>query len=134
MNDVKTPPAATGTLKLGPRRALLTATLVAAVLIVVGLLGGERALERTVAEPLHFKARAAVGRAPKLAPEIKIFAVDDRAVTQLGQTELGLEVWAEFITQLAKARPKRIMIDLAFAHPYAADASKKFLEAAKSAG
>ncbi len=133
MTDPKSAPA-TGTLKLGPRRALFTAGIVAFVLGVIGLLGGERALETTVAEPLHFKIRAAFGLAPQLSPQIRIFAVDDRTVTQLGQTEPSLAVWSEVIRQLAKARPKRIMLDLAFAHPYAADAAKEFVESVKAAG
>ena len=35
----------------------LTAIVVASVLIVAGLLGGERTLETSIAEPVHFKLR-----------------------------------------------------------------------------
>jgi class 3 adenylate cyclase len=80
--------------------------------------------ESRFARPIDFRVRHMLGKSVQISDRIKIYAVDDSTVGQVGSTMLTLDKWAELINLIVRNRPSAIFIDQMFT--LAVDQSGKF--------
>ena len=71
-------------------------------------------LEAKIADPIHFRVRDMLGRAPSQDPRLKIFAIDDQTFGMLGTPMPGLDVWADVLDAVTVQKPKIVFIDARF--------------------
>ena len=71
-------------------------------------------LDAKIADPINFRIRDMVGRSPVQEPNLKIFAIDDKAFAMLGTPMPSLDLWADVIDSIAERKPRLIVIDAMF--------------------
>jgi class 3 adenylate cyclase len=71
-------------------------------------------LEAKIADPMHFRLRDLLGKAPAQDPRLKIFAIDDQTFGMLGTPMPGLDVWADVLDAITVQKPKIVLIDAMF--------------------
>ena len=67
--------------------------------------------------PIVFSVRAALGKAPEVSPDLKIYVFDDVTVADLGSDDLNIEEWGRLIQLFDEQKPRVILIDKMFATP-----------------
>ncbi len=92
---------------------------VAATLWIAILIGLQESpvgayLESRLARPFDFRVRSLLGRSVEISDKLKIYAVDDSTVGQIGESMLTLEKWSELIRLIVRNRPSAIFIDQMF--------------------
>ena len=73
-------------------------------------------IETRVELPLSFHTRENLNQSPILDPRIKILAMDDNSVLQLGNTEVSLLQWSKLISAITANNPRAIVVDKVFGH------------------
>lgn len=64
--------------------------------------------------PTLFKARDLLGKNPKVSPELKIYAFDDRAARTIGRERLNSKDWARILDSISRDKPEKIIINKSF--------------------
>jgi hypothetical protein len=95
------------------------AILVATVFVAFQYAGGDRWLSSRLAHPAMFTLRDRLGRAPRLSDDVKIYALDDISLAELGTDSVSLDEWGKLFAAFAKAKPNAILIDKTFGTPEA---------------
>ncbi|MFK7823216.1 MAG: adenylate/guanylate cyclase domain-containing protein [Oligoflexales bacterium] len=70
--------------------------------------------ELDLAHRMQFNIRERFDLAPKLHPNLKIYALDDYAVRKISRDEIRLTNWSSILTTISKSNPKLIIIDKEF--------------------
>lgn len=70
--------------------------------------------ELNLAHRMQFVIRERFDLAPKLHPNLKIYALDDYAVRKISRDEIRMSNWASILTTISKSKPKLIIIDKEF--------------------
>ncbi|RZA22950.1 MAG: CHASE2 domain-containing protein [Proteobacteria bacterium] len=99
---------------INPKTALALATIWTMALLAFSHFAPMRKIETRVVSPVLFHVRELLHRSPPLAPQIKIFAVDDVTVTFIRGTDLNLSQWANVMEALDSKSPKAIVVDALF--------------------
>ena len=63
---------------------------------------------------LNFKVRTLFDKEPPIHPKLKVFAIDDTMVSELGSNQLLLEEWAKVLKNIADYKPAAIVISQMF--------------------
>lgn len=116
------------------RRPVVIAALVAALLAVLSFSGAGAVFELDVARPIAFKFRALFDQEPALASRLKIFAFEDRSASEVGYTDFNLNEWSKVLKAIAARRPKVILLDKAFTHPFGSKGAANFVKRLKASG
>ncbi len=93
---------------------VMVAVAWAAIFLVVAFLDSGSYIDATLADPLNFKIRDALGRGPSQDKRLKIYAIDDRTFAMLGTPMPGIELWADILDSIASKKPKLIAVDAMF--------------------
>ena len=102
------------------------AVLVLAIVIqIFSLTALNESVEVAVTRPLAFFLKSKVIK-EDLDPRIKIFAMDDRAVSGLGTLDLDLATWSSVITAVSQRQPKAVFIDKLFDKIYSPEDIAEF--------
>lgn len=80
--------------------------------------------ESRLARPFDFRVRHMFGKSVQITDRLKVYAVDDSTVGQVGATMLTLDKWAEVLNLIVGNRPAAVFIDQMFT--LAVDQSGKF--------
>lgn len=71
-------------------------------------------IQTYISDPVMFRLRHALGKTPTLSNHLKVFALDDGTMSYLKQPELSTEDLALLLTNIARQRPKAILLDRLF--------------------
>lgn len=81
------------------------------------------------ANVFQYRLREMLGRTPPVDPTIRIFALDDVTFSFIGGPKLGLEDWSKVLANMARKKPRAILIDSLFSVAKEEDDEKKHLKA-----
>lgn len=111
---------------ISPRKALLTAAVVAATGGRRQRHAARRSAEPQPGRPLVFKARSALGADPAISPKLKVFIVDDPTVAHLDRFDPTLADWALVLEAIAARQPRAILVDKLFDSSYTSEEAASF--------
>lgn len=72
-------------------------------------------IQANVSDPVYFKIRHYLKKTPELSPRLKVFALDDGTIGYLKRSELKLEDLHLLLANIARQKPKAIILDKLFA-------------------
>lgn len=84
------------------------------VLVSIGPTILHDSIQTYVSDPVMFRLRHALRKTPPLSPHLKVFALDDGTMSYLKQPELSTEDLAILLANIAKQKPKAILLDRLF--------------------
>ncbi len=71
-------------------------------------------LQSYIADPILYRIRHTLGKTPPVSPKLKILALDDQSVSYLKRNELRLEDLAILLQNIARQKPRVILLDRLF--------------------
>jgi hypothetical protein len=84
------------------------------ILIAIGSSSAHDNLQAALSDPVYFKARESLKRTPPLSDRLKIYGLDDGTVGFLGSPEVTTKDFTLLLTNIAKKKPKAILLDKLF--------------------
>lgn len=97
-------------------------------LITIGYSSVHDSIQAAMSDPVFFSVREKLGRTPGLSPRIKIFGFDDKTVGFLNSTDMSSKDFALLIENIAKRKPKVIIIDKLFGLDPPEPGAREFLD------
>jgi class 3 adenylate cyclase len=82
--------------------------------LVLFYFGVDQYLNTKVADPINFRVRDALGRAPTMNERLKVFAIDDQTFAKIGTPMPSIAIWSEVLDSIAQKKPKIIIVDALF--------------------
>ncbi len=71
-------------------------------------------IQASLSDPVFFRTREYLKRTPPISPRLKIFALDDRSLGFLGQPEIDTQDLSLLLANIARQKPKAILLDKLF--------------------
>ncbi|SMF72643.1 PP2C family protein-serine/threonine phosphatase [Pseudobacteriovorax antillogorgiicola] len=84
------------------------------VLLLVQTSFLKSSIQTYISHPVDFILRNRLEQTPPLSPKLKIFALDDQSVAFLGDNEIGLKDFVLLVENIARKKPKVIILDRLF--------------------
>lgn len=99
-----------------PRELALAATAWAVLLGLAHLTPVPELVADRLDAPAAFAVRAAIGKAPKLSPRLRIYGYDDQAVAETQDPEIALADWTSLLAAIEAKAPSAIIVDKIFGY------------------
>ncbi len=84
------------------------------ILQVIGPTIVHDSIQTYIADPVFFRIREMLGKTPELSPKLKILALDDGTVNFLKKPEVGLKDLSLLLANIARQKPRVILLDKVF--------------------
>ncbi|RYZ56634.1 MAG: CHASE2 domain-containing protein, partial [Proteobacteria bacterium] len=97
-------------------------------LLAIGTSHFHDSIQSSVMDPIFFKMRENLKRTPELSPRLKIIALDDRTMSYLGQSDIDSKDLSLLLTNIARQKPKAILLDKLFGLAPSDPKQLKFLD------
>lgn len=85
-------------------------------------------IQSSVSDRVFFKTRQALGKTPPLSSRLKVYAFDDNTVKYLGGDSVSTQDLSLFLTNIARKKPRAIILDRLFGRAPPEENAKHFLE------
>jgi hypothetical protein len=85
-------------------------------------------IQSYISDPVLFRVRHVLQKTPPLSPRLKVFALDDGTMSFLRQPELTTEDLTLLLENIARQKPKAILLDRLFTNAPQEDRGTEFLE------
>jgi len=97
--------------------------------LVTNFSGLGKIIDESISAPIDFNIRSYFRLDPVISPNLKVFTLDDLAVSMFKKTNLSLAEWAKILLYIDKHNPKAIYIDKIFGVGYGeSDEDKRAIE------
>lgn len=83
-------------------------------LIGIGYSSVHDTVQATLSDPVFFRLREKLHRTPELSPRLKVYGLDDQTVGFLGNPEISTKDFSLLLSNIAKQKPKAILLDKLF--------------------
>ncbi|RZA14237.1 MAG: CHASE2 domain-containing protein, partial [Proteobacteria bacterium] len=97
-------------------------------LIAIGSSSFHDSIQAALSDPVFFKTRENLHRTPPLSDRLKIYGLDDGTVGFLGSPEVTTKDFTLLLANIAKKKPKAILLDKLFGSAPADPDHKRFIE------
>lgn len=91
-------------------------------------------IQATLSDPVFFRLREKLQRTPVLSDRLKVFGLDDQTVGYLGTPEVTTKDFTLLLSNLAKQKPKAILLDKLFGSAPADQEFERLIAEAKEQG